>query len=85
MKITANQSIEVEIDAAQRYHICYDYLCQRFDWSRDYRIEDGQVIHRQIGYTTHSFEFETPLRPANDIDRAMELITKELTTPSYAS
>ena len=85
MKITANQSIEVEIDGAQRFHICYDYLCQKFDWSCDHRIEDGHVIRRQTGHTTHSFEFETRLRPANDIDRAMELITKELTTPSYAS
>ena len=80
MKITAKQSIEVEIDEAQRHHICYDYLCQKFDWSRDHRIEDGQVIHRQTGFTSHEFEFDDTLRPASEIDHAMELISKELTT-----
>ena len=80
MKIKATQHIEVEIDEAQRLQICYDYLCQRFSWNRNYRIKDDNVIHEQIGHTTHSFEFETIIRSANDNDRAMDLITKQLTT-----
>lgn len=80
MKITAKQQVEVEISEAQRLQICYDYLCQKFNWRRGYQIKDDKVIHQQTGFTSHSFDFETVIRSANDNDRAMELISKELIT-----
>jgi hypothetical protein len=44
MRITAQQLVTLEISDGQAKEITVDFLCETFDWDRDFRILNGQVV-----------------------------------------
>jgi hypothetical protein len=78
MKITGNQTVEVEITEEEERKITVAYLCGKFDWDRSYFIESDKVFNTKINHSSHSWEEKVYIREASDDDYCISLILKKL-------
>ena len=78
MKITGNQTVEVEITEEEKRKIAVAYLCEKFDWQRSYFIESDTVFNTKINHSSHSWEEKVYVREASHDDYHLYLIFKKL-------
>ena len=78
MKITGNQTVEVEITEEEKRKIAVTYLCEKFDWERTYFIESDTVFNNKINHSSHSWTEKVYVREASHDDYHLYLILKKL-------
>lgn len=72
MKIQAFQNVEVEISKSTRKSLALEYFLEKMDWKLEYFIsEDGFVKEKRALHSSHSFEMESYVRMAREIDHSV--------------
>jgi len=66
MKIpaTIEQKTEVTISEHTQKSIVLNYLYDKFGWSENTRVLNGELLIETVGYTSHSFSYVKERRPA---------------------
>jgi hypothetical protein len=78
MNIQATQVINIDIAVPQQRKIAIQFLFDKFNWSEEYSIKDGNVFWNKMQYGSHSFTDNILLREASELDYHVEAIYKNI-------
>lgn len=65
MKITATQTLNIDISQQEQERIMFETLCAKFNWNSEYFIENGNVM---VEVHSHGSGFDTVVRKATEND-----------------
>lgn len=78
MKITATQTVDVEISDTQAKKITLNFICQKYDWKTEFYIKDGSVYENVYRHTSHAWTEEVYIRTASEMDFLIEKLVKNI-------
>ena len=78
MKVKGKQEVEIELSPEMIKHIVLEFLYSNFNWGSQYFIENGKVSTIQEFATTHRWTENKVIRNADNIDKCLYALVKEI-------
>jgi hypothetical protein len=78
MNIQGTQVISLNISEFEQKRIAMQFLADKFDWSQEYSIKDGNIYREKTMYGSHSFTDTVLVREASPLDYHIEAIYKNI-------
>lgn len=75
---TVTGQVSITISPEDEKQIALEYLCKEFGWSDDYFIAEGLVNELVTNHTTHAWDEVKPVREADETDKAISLLLRQL-------
>lgn len=78
MKIFGDLPVEINVSEREQKRIFFDFLYKKFNWGKDFFIEDGKVFESVEYHTSHSWFGKEFRREASELDCSVAEIIKHL-------